>query len=292
MRDQLIRASIHLLAHLPLSWLHRIAHWTGRYYARENNKHGLVSSRNIERCFPELSSTQQQQLKIQSLIEGSKTLLECGMVWLGSKEKASALLQQVSGEEHLKAGLARGKGVILVAPHLGNWEMLGVYCAPRYPMTNLYRPPRMQALNSIMLNGRERYQQKLAPTNVKGVRLLYQVLAKNEVITILPDQDPRANSGMFADFFGIQANTMTLLSRLIQKSDATVLLTYAERLSDSKGFHLRFIPAPTDVCNADTHTSVAATNKMIEDAVRTIPAQYQWNYKRFATRPEGEAEFY
>ncbi|MCF6323502.1 MAG: lysophospholipid acyltransferase family protein [Gammaproteobacteria bacterium] len=292
MREPLIKALLHLLAHLPLSWLHRIANWTGRYYASNDNKHSLVTRLNIERCFPELAADEQQQLTKQTLIEGSKTLLECGKIWLGSRDKVSAFIQQVSGEEHLKAGLARGKGVILVAPHLGNWEMLGVYCAPRYPMTNLYRPPRMATLNSIILNGRKRYQQKLAPTDAKGIRMLYQVLAKNEVIGILPDQDPRVNSGSFAPFFGIQANTMTLLSRLIQKSDAAVLLTYAERLPDSKGFHLHFIPALTEVSSPDTQTSVIAINQMIEDAVRTIPAQYQWNYKRFATRPEGEAEFY
>ena len=292
MREQLIKALIHLLAHLPLTWLHRIANWTGSYYARDNNKHSLVTQLNIERCFPELSTVEQQHLKKQTLIEGSKTLFESGMIWLGNKEKATALIQQVSGEEHLKAGLARGKGVILVAPHLGNWEMLGVYCAPRYPMTNLYRPPRMDALNNIILEGRKRYQQKLAPTDAKGIRVLYQVLAKNEVIGILPDQDPRTNNGSFAPFFGIQANTMTLLSRLAQKSGATILLTYAERLPDSSGFHLHFVPAPAEVSSTDTQTSVTAINQMVEKAVRTIPAQYQWNYKRFATRPEGEAKFY
>ncbi len=292
MREQLIKALAHLLAHLPLGWLHHIANWTGSYYARNDNKHSLVTRLNIERCFPELTANEQQRLTKQTLIEGSKTLLECSKIWLGNRNKVSALIQQVSGEEHLKAGLTRGKGVILVAPHLGNWEMLGVYCAPRYPMTNLYRPPRMAALDSIILNGRKRYQQKLAPTNARGIRVLYQVLAKNEVIGILPDQDPRSNSGNFAPFFGIQANTMTLLSRLAQKSNAAVLLTYAERLPDSKGFHLHFIPAPAEVCSTDTQTSIVAINQMIEDAVRTIPAQYQWNYKRFATRPEGEAEFY
>jgi len=292
MREQLIKALVHLLAHLPLAWLHRIANWTGSYYARSDNKHALVTQLNIEHCFPELTTDERQRLKKETLIEGSKTLLESGKIWLGNRDKVSALIQQVSGEEFLKAGLEQGKGVILVAPHLGNWEMLGVYCAPRYPMTNLYRPPRMAALDNIILNGRKRYQQKLAPTDAKGIRVLYQVLAKNEVIGILPDQDPRTNSGNFAPFFGIQANTMTLLSRLAQKSRATVLLTYAERLPDSKGFHLHFIPAPAEVSSADTQTSVIAINQMIEDAVRTIPAQYQWNYKRFATRPEGEAGFY
>ncbi len=292
MREQLIKALIHLLAHLPLRWLHRIANWTGSYYASSDNKHSLVTRLNIARCFPQLSPGEQQQLTKQALIEGSRTLFESCKIWLGNKEAVTALIQQVSGEEHLKAGLARGKGVILVAPHLGNWEMLGVYCAPRYPMTNLYRPPRMKALDNIILQGRQRYQQKLAPTDARGIRTLYQVLAKNEVIGVLPDQDPRANSGSFAPFFGIQANTMTLLSRLALKSGATVLLTYAERLPDSAGFHLHFLPAPAEVSGADTQRSVAAINQMVEEAVRTIPAQYQWNYKRFATRPGGEAEFY
>ncbi|MGB5718252.1 MAG: hypothetical protein WBN81_14325, partial [Gammaproteobacteria bacterium] len=40
------------------------------------------------------------------------------------------------------------------------------------------------------------------------------------------------------------------------------------------------------------HTAVTATNQAVEDCVRECPEQYQWSYRRFKTRPEGEAAFY
>lgn len=293
MRDLAAKILLKLSARLSLSAIHRLGRWTGGWLAGRANKHRLIAQTNIEHCFPELSPEQQQELIKDSLIASSNTLFEGGLIWLGARERVDNLIQEVHGEQLLEAGLERGKGVILVAPHLGNWEMIGAYVAPRHPMTNMYKPPRSAWLGQVIRQGRERFDQKLAPTDVSGIKILFQALKKNEIIGILPDQDPRQSGGVFAPFFGIQANTMTLLSRLAQKSGATVLCTYAERLPDSRGFALHFEPAPTQLASRDPLESVTAINQMVELAVRRIPAQYQWNYKRFLTRPEGEtARFY
>ncbi len=288
MRDLIGKLLLRLCARLPLSTIHRLARWSGLWLAKRNNKHRLISQTNIERCFPELTPEQQQQRVTNSLIATSMTLFESGLIWLGNKQRVDKLIQEVHGEQLLQAGLERGKGVILVAPHLGNWEMIGVYCAPRYAMTNMYKPPEQPWLGQIIRQGRERFQQKLAPTDVSGIKILFQALRNNEIIGILPDQDPRQSGGQFAPFFGIQANTITLLSKLAQRSGATVLCAYAERLPDSGGFALHFCSAPKQLSNKNMLESVTAVNQMVEKAVRQIPDQYQWSYKRFLTRPAGE----
>lgn len=287
-----IKRLLRLSAHLPLRLNHAIGAFSGRRALHGDRTELRTARTNLALCFPELSESERQQLLQQSMIELGKTFSEIGVIWFGTKAQTERLVHEVHGEGLLEAGLARGKGVILAAPHLGNWELIGAYCSPRYPMTNLYRPPRQEGMDEVLRNSRERFGSKLAPTNAKGVRVLYQALSNNELVGILPDQDPGENSGQFAPFFGIQTNTMTLLSRLAQKSGATVLCAWAERLPNSRGFALHFSAVPDEIYSDEMQTSVTALNQAVEAAIRQIPAQYQWGYKRFKTRPAGEKGFY
>ena len=292
MRAKLIILILKLTARLPLRFNHWLGTLAGKLMMLVNNEQKRVASINITRCFPELTHNQHQQLLQQCLIETGKTFFEIGHIWLSDKAHFLDLIQEVHGEEHLQRGLAKGKGLIFVSPHLGNWEVMGLYLSVSYPLTSLYRPPRLEGIGTLVRQARERLGAKLVPTDAKGIRALYQALSRNEAIGILPDQDPREAGGQFAPFFDIPANTMTLLSRLANKSHATVLCSYAERLPQGRGFAIHFEPAPTGLYDADLETSLTALNQMVERSVRRIPAQYQWGYKRFRTRPEGEKDFY
>jgi KDO2-lipid IV(A) lauroyltransferase len=125
-----------------------------------------------------------------------------------------------------------------------------------------------------------------------GVRALYQALDRGELVGMLPDQEPGAGNGVFAPLFGIQANSMVLLSRLAIKTGAPVIFAYAERLSHGRGYHLHFLPAPPAINQAPLEHSVAIMNEMVETLIRQKPQQYQWGYKRFRTRPAGESAIY
>jgi KDO2-lipid IV(A) lauroyltransferase len=109
------------------------------------------------------------------------------------------------------------------------------------------------------------------------------------VVGILPDQVPNeAAAGIFSPFFGVPAYTMVLVFRLVQKTGALVLFTYAERLSQGGGFHLHFQQASPMINSAQVEISVRALNQGVEQCVQTCPSQYQWNYKRFKRHPNGE----
>lgn len=287
-----IKRLLRLSAHLPLWLNHAIGAFSARRTLQGSRTELQTTRTNLALCFPEYPEKQQQQLLEQTMVELGKTLSEVGTLWFGTQRQIDQLVREVHNESLLQAGLARGRGVILAAPHLGNWELIGAYCSQRYPMTNLYRPPRQAGMDEVLRYSRERFGSKLAPTSTKGVRALYQALRDNELVGILPDQDPGDKGGQFAPFFGVQTNTMTLLSRLAQKSGATVLCAWAERLSDNRGFDLHFSQVADNIYSDDMLTSVTALNQAIEAAVRQIPAQYQWGYKRFKTRPAGEAPLY
>jgi Kdo2-lipid IVA lauroyltransferase/acyltransferase len=292
MRAFLIRWLLHACAVLPLPLAHALGRWIGWGLLLIPNDLRRISAINIPLCFPELSATQRRRLLRASLIESGKTLTEAGALWLWPAPRLATLVKGSGGEEHLRAALAAGKGAILATPHLGAWEMMGLYSSLHYPITSLYRPPRLTELDALMRHGRERFGAKLVAVDAGGVRALYQALARGEVVGMLPDQEPGAGNGVFAPLFGIQANTMVLLSRLAIKTGAAVIFCYAERLPRGRGYHLHFVPAPPAINQAPLERSVAVMNDMVETLVRQRPEQYQWGYKRFRTRPEGEAKLY
>jgi KDO2-lipid IV(A) lauroyltransferase len=292
MQAMFAKLAIHILALLPFRVSFMLGSILGYLaYLIPNSLHKPTRV-NIDLCFPELSKQQRAQLVKQSFIELGRVAVETGALLLWNKRRTLNLVKKVSGEELVQQAFNSGKGVIIAAPHLGAWEMIGLYCSSKNPMTSLYRPLRMEKLNPFVRKSRQRMGATLVPTDASGVRALYKAVAQNQMIGILPDQDPGDEGGVFAPFFGVPANTMTLLPRLMQKTGATVIFSYAERLPCGRGFHVHFLPAPEASRTKDLQQAAAALNQGVENCVRQTPAQYQWSYKRFKTRPVGESRFY
>lgn len=251
-----------------------------------------IAARNLTLCFPELNSVERERLLRRNLLETGKLLLELGPLWLWPGARVLDLVREpVVGEDALSAAVRQRQGAILITPHLGAWEMAGLYYASRYPLNILYRPSRL-GLDEVSRRGRGRLGGRVVATDGRGIRTLVAALREGEVLGILPDQDPGGEGGVFAPFFGVAASTMTLVSRLALKTGAPVFLTWAERLPRGRGFlvHLRELPEVAGA--AALEESVAALNRGVEAAIRTLPAQYLWTYKRFKTRPPGAPKVY
>lgn len=264
--------------------------WLGALQFRLGSKLAQVAQRNISACFPDKNIAQQQELIQQSLIESSKTMLELGPLWLWPQHKVEQLFHHVTGKSRIDQQLQQGRGVIILAPHLGNWEVLGLFLAKHYQSTHLYQPYPIKRADDIMLAGRERFGAQLVPTDAQGVKALLKALKQSRLVGVLPDQDPGYQNGAFAPFFGIETNTMTLLTRLARKSKAAVIGAYAERLPNAEGFHIHFFPALEAIHEGSDEDALAVMNKEIERMVRHCPAQYQWTYKRFRRRPQGQPQ--
>lgn len=292
MRVFFIRALLRLTAALSLAGAQHLGAALGWILARVPNETRRVTQINLRACFPGLSEATLRQETRRALSEQGKTFAEAGPLWLWPKERALGLIKQVSGEEHLRAALAQGRGALLAVPHLGNWEIVGLYVSAHYPMTSLYRPPRLPELDTLIRQARERTGARLVPTDAAGLRALYQALQDGRIVGILPDQVPKRNYGLFAPFFGRRAYTMTLLSRLASKSRAPTLVAYAERLPHGAGFHLHILPGTKEICEQPLETSVTALNAALETCVRRIPLQYQWGYKRYKIEAEGDEKLY
>jgi len=276
---------ISIFAFLSLKNCHRIGSLLGRLLFIFANRNRHVTTTNIQLCFPNKDKKQQQQLIKNSLIEMGKTLAEASPMWRWNKDKLFNLIKDIHGEEIIQQTIENKHGVILALPHIGNWELLALYCSAKYPTTTMYQKPKIAQFDSLIKNGRERFGAKLVPTNNLGIRAMLKALKNNELICVLPDQEANDGSGVFAPFFGIQAYSMSLISRLANKTGAKVIIACSKRLAKGEGYEINFIPleqfAPDSI-----EDSVSYLNAEMEKCIRQTPEQYQWSYKRFRKQPE------
>jgi len=244
-----------------------------------------MTQKNLMMCFPDLTKNEIESLTRESLIETCRTASEAGAIWRNSWDWLKARIVAVEGEDILRAELAKGKGLLVLAPHLGNWEVVAPYLASIAPLTAMYQPFPIAALDKLILSGRTKNNISMAPTNRKGVSMLLKALQKGTIVGVLPDQVPaRDAGGELVNFFGRPAMTMSLVSSLINRTQCRVVAVFAKRVSG--GFKLITIPADEKIYSDDPLESLQGMNLSVEACVRLAPAQYQWEYNRFRWVPE------
>jgi len=282
------------LARLPWPWLRGLADGIAGWWIRVDAREARVARRNLELAMPQLDAAARVTLHREILGTTARQALETLRLWTRPATRNLADIVEIHGAELFDAALADTRGLIVAAPHMGNWELLNQWLAMKTPLAILYRPPESATgeafLRLVRANAGGQVEQVRAEAS--GVRTLLKRLQKGGVIGILPDQQPKAGDGEFAPFFGVQALTMTLLGRLAARSGAQVLVAWCERLpgESSPRFALHIEEAPTGLASTDPRESVAALNAMVETIARRDMTQYQWTYKRYTLRPPGSGE--
>ncbi len=249
-----------------------------------------TSQTNLKLCFPDLGDEERLLLVKRSLENTGMTLAESGSVWLWPISNVINSITEIEGSELFHNAMALGKGLVLLGPHHGNWELMGLYLSSLGKCSQLYQEPKNPELAKLVLSSRSRGSASLYPASSKGVAAVLGSLRRGEMTGILPDQIPAPNAGEFAPFFGQDAYTMTLISRLLQKTEAKALLCYAKRTQD--GFKVIFKQPDPDIYAEHMPTALKGLNKTVEMAALDEPEQYQWEYKRFRYQPEGKDEPY
>ncbi|MBL8278013.1 MAG: lysophospholipid acyltransferase family protein [Pelomonas sp.] len=216
---------------------------------------------------------------------------ELPWLWVGQRGKPLGTALQWDGGELIAQALAEKRGLVMLTPHLGCFEICAQAIAERYttpesPITVLYRPARQAALRDVMAGSRERPGLATAPASLAGVRQMIRALRRGEVIGLLPDQVPPDGLGVWAPFFGQPAYTMTLAARLVQQTGAAVLLIWGERRPGGQGFVVHVLPAPEIAPDAPAEAAAATVNAAMESLIRRAPGQYLWGYHRYK-QPRG-----
>ena len=285
----LLYGLLRLIGRLPLPTLHRLGAALGWLLLQVPNPVRHKARATLSIVITEFDTKTRQQLPADAMREAGKSVFEICRIWSGDGRAQLDLVRDIRGLELFMHARDARKGLIVAAPHLGCWELLNFWLCSRTPIAIAYRPPRQSSLEPLLVRARGALAaEQVRADGPAGVRKLYKRLLNNGVVGILPDQQPKLGEGDFAPLFGTPALTMVLLSRLAQRTGATVLFAFAERLSQGAGFCLHFLPAPAGIADPDLAIALAALNRGVEDCVRLAPAQYQWHYKRYSIRPPGD----
>ena len=209
----MLLAVLRMAARLPLSWFHGAGAVLGWLVYASSHRYAERLRSNLYASGVCSGAAQCDALRRKAVAEAGKGMLELIAVWFGSDEKIARLAVACDGWEIVEAARARGKGIIIVTPHLGCFEMVSLYFVQRQPMTVMYRPPKLAWLEPLMIAGRSRWQATVAPANLRGVRMFYRALQQGGAVGLLPDQAPGVGEGEWADFFGRPAYTMTPVAR-------------------------------------------------------------------------------
>ncbi|MGZ8257626.1 MAG: lysophospholipid acyltransferase family protein [Methylotenera sp.] len=275
----MLRLLLKPLSALSLPTIHRLGVLLGRIMFLLMPKSRQLISNNLIQSQLFTDKTDLNEAIKDTVLESGKSIVESLALWQKNDTEILSWVNSCKNWHIVDEAIARNKGILFLTPHLGCFEITSIFYGAKHPITVLYRPPKMQWLMPFIQAGRARNHIKLAPANLQGVRMLMQALKRGEAVGMLPDQIPASGEGEWAPFFGKPAYTMTLASKLANKTGATVIMAFGERLPNGEGFAIHL----TQLADGAIATP-ALLNKAIEHQIAQKPAQYLWRYPRYKVR--------
>jgi KDO2-lipid IV(A) lauroyltransferase len=287
----LVKSILWLLSLLPAGLPYRLGGWLAGPWMKLSPVKRHTTERNLQRCLPGMEPAARERLARESFRHYVCAVFEAGHNWYWSLGRLQERCDEFVNEALFREALESGKGLVVLAPHFGAWEYLGMYLQ-KYPrIAILYKPPSHPALEKALLAKRRRGGAHLIPATPTGLRQLYAHIRSGGGAGVLPDQQPSAGQGRFAPFYGNPALTAVLVPRLVQRTGCIVLASVCERLPGGR-YRVHVLPVDDEIHSADMLTSLSAMNRAIEQCIAIDPAQYLWSYRRFKTQPEGRPDFY
>ncbi len=267
---------------LPLRLARGMGRAAGRLVHRLGHRSIRIASRNLELAFPEQPLAARQALLADSLQATGGLIAEMGLLWCARPESALAKVESVTGADLLDRG--GQQGLLVMSPHLGNWELLCIWLAVHGPITVMYERSDPERLAEWIRGRRARNGARLVTADRGGVRAMYRALRAGETVGLLPDQVPSRLSGVHVPFFATDALTMTLVRRLLRSTGARAVFGSARRTQS--GFALAFTDSH-GLDDEDPLVAARALNSGLERCILEAPEQYQWVYKRYKRASDG-----
>jgi KDO2-lipid IV(A) lauroyltransferase len=272
---------------LPWPEKRKLARALGRFVFSILRLRRQVVFVNLRLCFPEKSPTEIFALARAHYDSLALGVFEVCAGWWAKTEDLPP--HRVIGLEHLRAALARGRGVVLLTAHFTTLEIGGRMMAEAQRMGGLYRDPNNPVIAQLMRVQRERHLS--IAVHFDDLRGLVRALRDNHAIWYAPDQGKRSKSSEILPFFGVPAITNTATGKIVEMTGAAVVPYFAKREADHS-YTLTIQPALTGFPTGDAAADAIRINRLIEANVRLCPEQYFWVHKRFKARGAGYPEVY
>jgi KDO2-lipid IV(A) lauroyltransferase len=250
-------------------------------FARERRH---IAETNVRLCFPDLDAAGRAVLVRRTFASVGLGVLDTARAWFRDPARYRDRVD-VDGIEHLEAAAQSGRGVLLVGAHFTTLDFAGALLSLFADIDVVYRRNRNPVVEWLMRRGRERLYG--AVVERKDTRTLLRRLDAGRTLWYAADQDYGRKVSVFAPFFGVDAATISVTSRLARRQGAAVLFFSHFRDERAGRFSLRLSPPLDGYPSGDDVADATRLNAVIEREIRRDPAQYLWLHRRFKTRPPG-----
>lgn len=287
----LLKAFSFLLGHMPMGIASLLGRAFGTLGYRFLKKHRNIALSNLELAFGgTLSNTERERISKAVFRNLAAMFFEFTRIpWM--KRPDVERLVKFSGLENFDRALAKGKGVILVTAHFGNWELLGASLGHMgYKLDIVVRMLDHPVFEEFVSWTRTRSGNSIVYKR-RAMRRLLKSLESNSIVAILVDQNVSAVEGFFVDFFGRSACTNKGPAHLAMVSGAAVVPAFIMREGNG---HRVVVLDEMEVINTgareqDALLNTARFTKAVEEMIRRCPEEWFWVHRRWKTRPEDES---
>lgn len=264
--------------------------WLTRTLARSRTR---IVRLNLKLCFPEQSEAEREQLLRDHFRALGQSIVDRGVLWYGTPDEIREMVT-IEGADRINTLITEGRRVLLLAPHFVALDAAATRLTLELPSSaTMYTPQSDPAVDSIVYQGRSRFNEVFLVSRKDGIRDLIRHLRAPRPVYYLPDMDFGRQGAVFVPFFGIPAATLEATAQLARKWDAAVLPIIDFWNPETGRYHVEVQPPLTDFPGEGSlEDATARLNLSIESWVRRCPSQYYWVHRRFKTRPLGEPKFY
>ncbi len=279
-----------LMGALPEPCVRAIGHFGGWIFGSVMRHHREDARDALTRAFPEKTPAEIEAIVKQMYRNLGLNLAEFLHMGPVQVENARQLVI-MENEQILRDVLARGKGMLVLTAHVGNWDLFcTIIPSMGYPLTVITKRMRNVALTEVWMKRRERFGLKFVEAR-NSFRQCLRVLKRNEVVGFILDQNMINTEGVFVDFFGRPACTSPGLALMSYQSGAPVVPAFIIREPDGT-HHVKIFPALEPPPDREPETIRRATQQYtaaIERIVRQYPDQWIWLHRRWKTQPKTDA---
>lgn len=281
-----LKALSFVLGHLPAWFVRAAGRLLGSLARRVLKRHWRTALENLERAFGKTHTALEREKIAQRVFAnlGMMFFEFMKMPWI--KRPGIEAMVEFKGLDRLEKAIHKGRGVLLVTAHYGNWELLHAALGHRgYSLELVVRKMDSPAVEEFVRWARTRSGVKIV-YKVKAMLPLVRRLNANAVAMILVDQNTMRKEGVFVDFFGVPASTNKGPALLAQKTGAPVLPVFISRDGNR---HVVEVWDELEFVNtgdraSDTEANTASLTATIEKAIRSRPDQWFWVHRRWKTR--------
>jgi KDO2-lipid IV(A) lauroyltransferase len=281
----ILTALIKFISIQPLPMVRGFGRFVGFIFGGVLRHHRDDAMQALERSMPELSPRACKRIiRDMYRLQGINFMEFFWYASRGLDTVADAV--EIDGMEHVEKALERGKGVLVLTAHVGNFELMPMASvALGHKLSIIVKRIKNESVNQVIENLRTHEGLTFLSTK-HAYRDCLKALRRNEIVGMIIDQNMTRNEGVFVDFFGKPACTSPGLAFMAAQSQAPVVPAFIYRKPDGS-YHLQVHPPldpPADRKPETVHAATQLYTKVIEDAVRKAPEQWIWMHRRWKTK--------